>query len=1037
MFKKLVENHVLANLLIILVLFAGTVSYLKLPREQDPEVNFNWAQIITAYPGAAAEDVEQEVTSPLEQAIRNVSDIKFVSSTSREGVSSILVRFVDIDENTFERRVTDLRRELLNKYHAELPPAVREPELFEVKSSNAFPSAMLVLVGQADDEVLRKNAQQLKDDLRRIKGVDSVDSLALSKPELHVEFDSERLASFHVSATTLGDSIAAYFRDTAAGAASLGPQEWLVRLQGRSSDPGYLAKLPVVQAGGAIPIESVAKVSRSHEKQEHLVRVNGKPAVLLQVSKKSGANTIELVEALNGLIAERTPSLAPLGLQLLLADDQTSRIKESLEMMEQNALYGLLLMLATTWLFLGWRLSLLNAFAIPFSVAGLFWVMAVSGMTLNTGVLVGILIALGMVVDGSVVVIDAIYYRLQHGAHIAKAALNGLHEVMVPVLVSVLTAIAAFLPLVLMPGILGKFMMVIPVVVTIALLVSLVDAFWLLPGHAISFNVNFRKPSKVHAVRLKVSNWLINRYYKLLLGSLKRPVVSAAIALLLFGSAFLLIYKEHVRLEFFADDPIRLFYVNVEMAPGTQLEETLRVVQRVEQVARKQLKPEETRAVVSYAGYAMTLKEPQVASNLGQVMISLNPMVENGRSVNAIIDSMRADIAATPGPYKASFLTRSLGPPVSKPVEIKVRGDSYATLRGAASELEAYLGSLDGIKDMSDDDSPGKMELKLAVNTEAAQRAGVSPATIARLVRLNFDGEIAGQMQHEGEKLEVRVLARRAVVDDIDNALKQPVALPDGGHIALGELVHAEKAQGKGNIRHYNFRRTITIEADLDKARLDTLKANALAKKKWQEIAPRYPGVSLDFTGELDDIKESLDALGTLMLVAVGVIYLILGAQFKSYVQPLIIFAALPLAFTGVVFGLYLTDNPLSLYTMYGMVALTGVIISTAIVLIDAANTRRQAGSDPLKATIYASTRRLLPIVLTSTTTFVDLVPLAAGWGGKSLIWSPMATAIVYGLLVSTVLTLFVVPLLYFLIELAKPQRVRATTQRLPDKVKI
>ena len=613
MFKKLVENHVLANLLVILVLFAGAISYLNLPREQDPEVNFNWAQIITSYPGAAAEDVEQEVTSPLEQAIRNVSDIKFVSSTSREGVSSILVRFTDIDDNTFERRVTDLRRELLNKYHAELPPAVREPELFEVKSSNAFPSAMLVLVGQADDEVLRKNAQQLKDDLRRIEGVDSVDSLALSKPELHVEFDADRLASLHVPATSLGDSVGAHFRDTAAGAASLGDQEWLVRLQGRSSDPGYLAKLPIVQAGGVIPIEAVATVSRTHEKQEHLVRVNGKPAVLLQVSKKSGANTIELVEALNALIAERTPALAPLGLQLLLADDQTSRIKESLEMMEQNALYGLLLMLATTWLFLGWRLSLLNAFAIPFSVAGLFWVMAMTGMTLNTGVLVGILIALGMVVDGSVVVIDAIYYRLQHGAQIAKAALNGLHEVMVPVLVSVLTAIAAFLPLVLMPGILGKFMMVIPIVVTIALLFSLVDAFWLLPGHAISFNINFKKPSKVHALRLKASNWLINKYYKLLLGSLKRPVVSAAIALLLFGAAFLLIYKEQVRIEFFADDPIRLFYVNVEMAPGTQLAETLRVVQRVEHAARKHLQPEEARAVVSYAGYAMTLKEPQAA----------------------------------------------------------------------------------------------------------------------------------------------------------------------------------------------------------------------------------------------------------------------------------------------------------------------------------------------------------------------------------------------------------------------------------------
>lgn len=1039
MLRRLITNHVLANLFILLVLVAGFTAYFKLPREQDPEVNFNWVQIVTTLPGASAEDVEREVTSPLEEGLRKVADIKFVSSASRDSISSILVRFNDLDEAAYQRRVTDLRREVLSRYNAELPRGARDPVIFEVNSGNLFPTAMLVLTGQADDDLLRKAADILKKDLERLSGVDQVEALGLTKPELQVRFDPQHMQAYQVAPTQLADSVAAHFRDTAAGTTGLGDQEWLVRLKARTHDPEALAKLPLMQTPGFVRVGDVAGVFTSHDRKDQLVRFEGRPAVMFNILKKPHTHSLKLIETINQLIAERNAALQTQGMRLALVDDQTVRIKSALQMMEENALYGLILMLFVTWLFLGWRLALLNALAIPFALAGLFWYLSLAGQTLNTAVLIGVLIALGMVVDGSVVVIDSIYYRLQHGATTGKAALNGLKEVMVPVLVSVLIAIAAFLPLILMPGILGKFMMVIPIVVTVALLVSLIDAFWLLPGHVVEFRINFREPSKVHAYRIKAGNWLINKYYKTLLVMLKRPLLSAAVSIVLFVGAGLMVYFEQVRVEFFADDPIRLFYVNVEMPPSTRLEETMRVTVNVEQAVRKQLRPNEARSVVSYAGYYMTDKDPQIANHLGQVMVSLNPEADNSRSVYEVQEAMRAVLSGVPGPVRTSFLSRSSGPPLSKPIEIKVRGDHYETLRAAADEMRSYIASIPGAREITDDDSLGKMELRFAINQEAAQRARLDPLSINRIVQLYFDGEIVGEMHHEGEKLQVRVRAQEEQVSDIDAILKRPVALPRGGHIALGDLVSVEKGAGKGNIRHYNFRRTITLQGELDKTRLDAVKVNKLAQAKWREIAPRYPGVALDFSGELDDIKEAQDALGLLMLVGVGIIYVILGAQFKSYVQPLIIFAAVPLAFTGVVFGLYLTGNPISLYTMYGMVALTGVIISTAIVLIDAANTRREAGLDPLKATLYAATRRLLPIILTSATTFVDLVPLAQGWGGKSLIWSPLATAIVYGLLVSTVLTLFIIPLLYFIIELTKPRQRRTSRKKdqIPDKAAV
>ena len=268
-------------------------------------------------------------------------------------------------------------------------------------------------------------------------------------------------------------------------------------------------------------------------------------------------------------------------------------------------------------------------------------------------------------------------------------------------------------------------------------------------------------------------------------------------------------------------------------------------------------------------------------------------------------------------------------------------------------------------------------------------------------------------MQHEGKKLEVRVRAVPQVRRNIDSVLEQTIALPNGGRIALGQLVKVERTVGKSSIRHYNFRRAITVEADLDKTKMDTLVANNYLKQQWRKVQTRYPNIDLDFSGELDDINESLDSLGVLALLGIGLIYLILGTQFKSYWQPFMILVTVPLAFTGVTLGLIVSNNPVSLYTLYGVVALMGIAVNSAIVMIHAANQRLEQGMSVLHATIYAARRRVVPIIITSLTTVAGLFSLAIGLGGKSLLWGPVASAIVWGLAFSTVLTLFVIPLLY------------------------
>ncbi len=1028
--RTFLSNHVLANVTFAVVLMIGILAYAQMPRAKDPEVNFNWISIITAFPGASATDVEKLITDPLEDAIAQVSDVKFVSSNSREGISDILVRFEDIDDRTFDKRLNDLRREIQNKTNQELPTETEDPMVLEVTTANSFPMATLVVVGESDDEVLRRVAERIKQDLERMPGVDGVQPAGLRDPELQVDFDPRKLRDFGVTPTQLANSLNAFFRDISAGNLQLGNRQWLVRFIGTDSNPGYLARLPILTAKGEVPVASMAEVSRGRATPRKLVRYNGRPGVMFGITKKAHVNTLDLVERINEYLAQKNPLTAQFGIKTVLLDDQTAPTREALDVMQSNALLGLLLVFVVTFIFLGWHIAFFIGIGIPFTLAGTFLVLSASGQTLNQSVLLGVVIVLGMLVDDAVVVVESIYYRVQRGVQAMRATLEALREVFAPVTSSVLTTIAAFLPLMLLPGIVGKFMFVIPFVVTVALVMSLLEAYWMLPVHVSAARVRFDEPSRIHALRVRFTRWLRLKYSRMLVTVLRRPGVSIGAVLLLFVAAMGAFAAGMVRVQFFAFDPMRLFYVNVEMEPGASLEDTLRKTVAVEEKVKRHLQPGELREISSAAGQMFTETAPFFGDQYGQVLVSLHPRASGMRSVEQIIDEMRTDVLHTVGPVNTAFLKVSSGPPATKPISIKARGDDLEELRGAADALRGILTAMPAVTDITDDDSPGKEELRLRLDTDAVKRAGLDPADLARTVRLLFDGEVVASMQYEGDKLDVRVRAKPAVVQDVRTVLHQPMALPDGGEISLRELMPYETGVGRANIRHYDLRRAITVEADLDKEAMDTVAANTHIKDAWAKIHYRFPNVDLDFSGELDDIQESLDAMLMLFLFGVGLIYLILGAQFKSYFQPLMILSTVPMAFIGVTLGLIVTRNPLSLYTLYGVIALAGIAVNSAIVLIDAANDRLARGMSIQHATVYAARRRVIPILITSLTTIAGLLSLATGLGGESLLWGPVASAIVWGLAFSTFLTLFVIPLLY---RVFMARRARKRTTRLTE----
>ncbi|MCF6281202.1 MAG: efflux RND transporter permease subunit [Candidatus Polarisedimenticolaceae bacterium] len=1013
MLKRFLTNHVLANLTFVIVLAMGALSYLQMPSEQDPEINFNWISISTALPGASAEDVEKLITNPLEEAAAKISDVKFVQSSSRESISDITLRFIDLDDRTFDKRISDLRREIQNKANTDLPDEAEDPYIFEITSSNSFPTALIIVSGQADNEVLRRNALVIKEDLERIKGVNGVRPAALHKPEIVIRFQPEKLQQFGVSATTVATTVQASFKDISAGVMQLQSQEWLVRVLGTDAAPEYIASLPILTTQGEVPLSELAQVSRARADAKQLVQFDAKPAVMLAITKKSHTNTLELVERLNDYIAQQNSAVSAQGINILLLDDQTVPTRTALNIMQTNALFGLLLVTLVTWVFLGSRIAFFIGIGIPFTLAGTFWVLNMTGSTLNVSVLLGLVLVLGMLVDDAVVVVEAIYYRIQRGTDALQASQEALVEVFTPVTAAIITTMAAFLPLMLLPGILGDFMFVIPFVVTIALAISLLEAYWMLPVHVSASRVNFNNPSRVHRWRVKITHRIRINYCRLLIKVLRRPLISLTFVMMILLSAGAVFTSDMIRVQFFAFDPLRMFYINVIMPPGTPLEETMRRVQQVEDRAKKHLNSNEIRGLASAAGQMFTENEPYFGSRYGQVSVSLLPKREGMRSVDEITKAMRAEVLSNSGEAAVSFLILSGGPPTDKPIKVKVRGDHFEQLREVTDRLWDYLKTVPAVHDIADDDSPGKQELRLRLNQDAVKRAGLHPADVARTIRLLFDGEVLASMQHQGEKLELRLRALSSQYQDIDQLLQVPLTLPSGGTIPLRAVVTIEVDRGKANIRHYNFRRTITLSADLDKSKMNTVEANRLLLEEWQRIKKGYPGVNLDFTGELEDIQESIEALGLLMLFGLGLIYLILGTQFRSYFQPILILVTVPMAFSGVVFGLLVTQNPLSLYTLYGVVALVGIAVNAAIVMIDAANQRLIAGMSVLHATLYAARRRVIPIIITSLTTIAGLFSLAMGFGGKSLMWGPVASAIVWGLGFSTVLTLFVIPLLY------------------------
>ncbi len=1036
--KMSVNNPVLANMLMIIIIAFGVYAWINLPRELTPEIALQTATVTTLYPGASPEEVEKLVTAPIEDAIEeNVNKINLLLSNSSEGRSVITVDFEEMNDREFDKELENLRTavEQVN----ELPEEILEdPQVVELDVSSGFPMLTVVVGGDIAESQMRDIAENVKDEILDIKNIASVRIAGLREREIWVEVNPDRLKAYQLPIAAVITALGTSNLNLPAGTMELGNTEFMVRTMGEFANPDIIGDtiVAVQPTGTPLRLRDVATVSDTYEEARTLSRISGKPSISLSVQKKSEGNTIALVAQLRELVEKRKSDL-PEGAELTPVNDYSVILKERLGILETNAIFGLVLVVLMLLVFIGWRNAMFAALGIPVAFMATFWFMSIAGYSLSGVSLFGLILVVGIVVDDAIVVIENIYRHIEAGESPKVAAIRGAQEVGWPVLAASLTTICAFGPLMFMSGTAGQFMRVVPIMAILVLIASLFEVFVILPAHVSEWGKakpregrsrldNLRTRSQgAFTLSVRITGFFVwfatvfdlirNRYVKILTKTIRWRYAFVGsvlfIGLIACVSAFVVLDKE-----LFPGEDFPQFYVKAEMPPSYGLQETTAVMAQIEEAA-KTLPSSEVAAIVSNIGIhtptSGMAEGVTYGSNFGEVIVELTPKQKRTRGIDEIIAAMRKKTLTVSGVEELNYITQAGGPPQGEDVEVKVKGDRFDKLTELAGVLKAKLAQLDGVYDIRDDFRIGKSELRIHLKPEKAHQYGLTTFQTAQTVRTAIEGAKATTYREADEAIDVIVKYEKDTLQNLEELNNLLIASPTGPIVPLKDVADITEEKGYSDIRRFDGERAITVYASVDRQKTTPFEVNQALMGAFADVESLYPGYQLDFRGVFDEIIESFSELWKLFIVGLLLIYVVLGAQFKSFIQPVIIMFAVPFGMIGAMVGLLISNATLSMVAMFGIVALSGIVVNDSIVLIDFINKYRERGYNKWYAILKGGSIRLRPIILTSLTTIFGLIPMAIGLGGKSPIWMPMAYTIIFGLAFATTMTLFVMPALY------------------------
>ncbi|MFK7850516.1 MAG: efflux RND transporter permease subunit [Akkermansiaceae bacterium] len=1042
------HNHVAGNFIMLIVLVAGFTTWFKLKKEIFPEIAIDAVSVTIPYPNATPEESERGVVVPVEESIADLQGIKKIRGTGSQNVGSVLIEV----ETGYD--VRDVMSDVKSRVDAieNFPEEAETPVLEEILVKS--PVMSITLTADTDETTLRKLAERVRDDLltyeapksnkfgdffaKMFRGEPTISqvSIAGTRPyEISIEVSEERLRELNLTLGDIARAVRVSTLDLPGGSIRTERGEVILRALGKRYEAVKLKEVPVTTGadGSTIFLGDIAKLIDGFEDVDLSSRFDGENAVVINVYRVGNEDTLALADMVRSYVSESGERL-PEGVELSIWNDQSVYLLGRLELLQRNAITGLLLVLGVLTLFLRPSLALLVAAGIPVSFAGGIWLMPYMGISVNMISLFAFILVLGIVVDDAIVTGENVYARIQKGEHPSVAAWKGTSEVGTIVVFGVITTMVAFTPMLGLSGVSGKIWPNIPLVVIPTLAFSLLQSKFVLPAHLALLAPTDRK-KKVNVIfrfQRRIADGLesfVEKYYQPALGfalNWRYVTVVSFVALLVLTLA--VVATGFIQFKFFPDVEGDILSAKVELVQGVPFEETEKVVRRMEAAAVALAKKYEDQGggdilkhVLSSAGTQpfqtgiQGMVGAPTATHIGEVTLELAPAAERSVSSEDLVAEWRRLIGVLPGVVELSIQAETAV--AGNAIDVNLTGPNLDRLVEATKFAKEGLDGLAGVIDISDSNRAGKDELRFDELTAAGRAMGFTLEGVASQVRDAFYGNEVQRLQRGRDEVKVMVRFPEADRRTLGSLEDMKVRSPEGEEVPLLQVVTLEPGRGPAVIERTDRQRSIKVTADVEPGVNANQVVSRFTEKVLEEIPRRFPGVRYSFEGEQKDQNDSVREIGIGFLAAMLGMYVLIAIPLRSYLQPLIIMSVIPFGLVGAIWGHALLGMNLSIMSMCGLVALAGVVVNDSLVMVDYVNRHRDESETIHKAAIAAGGRRFRAILLTSLTTFVGIMPMILETDMQARFLIPMAVSLAFGILFATFITLFLVPSVYIILE--------------------
>ena len=1014
MIRFFIEKHMAVFSLAVLIVILGVIAYVTIPRESAPAIEQPYIFITTTYVGVSAGDIETLVTEPIENELEGTEGLAELTSESRQNVSNIFAEFTsDVSVEEALRRTKDR----VDIAKAELPDDADEPRVREFSVSD-WPIFVVVLSHPDGVSVIDAAAERVQNELKALPGILEVDMAGNPERELAIEIDPYRIASYGLSVDDVSDAIGREHVSIPGGVLENEEKNYALAISGEIPEAHLFREITVTGGGGVqVPLGEIAEVAFQDAADTTLSRLNGTPAITLNVKKRLGANALDITDAIRTTLDDIEPTL-PAGTDVFVSYDESTYIREMLADLENNMASGFILVLLVTVFFLGFRNSLFVSMAIPLSMLLSFFILQLMGITLNMIVLFSLIIALGMLVDNGIVIVENIFRHQAMGKSRVQAAIDGAGEVAAPIAASTLTTLLAFFPIIFMPGVMGDFMSYLPKTVIVVLSSSLFVALVINPTFCASFlTVNKEQQKKIESGGGGFA--AAQRWYT---GVLRKATThggrTVAIITVVVAAGFVMYGLVATEVLFFPElDPERA-RIEIEAPQGTPLHRTDGIVRQVE---------------VPITGVEMSMKSIEAAagrgsedveSHRGEVNITFTPYADREIPGAVAVQRIRDALSHITG-ARIRVRESDSGPPTGDDISYEVRGEDYAVIGEiTAAIMEILLEHEDAFKIVDNDYEANLPEISVVVDRRSAARYGLSTNKVARTVRTAINGSTIGAFRYDNEEYDI-VMRYRDDARDSLRMLRSVQIVTDGGRrIPLSTIADIKPTSSISVINHRNLNRAVNVWANFVPDSDERSEITAAIAEEIETLKGEFPAEYSIGAGAGFDVRdEATTFLVQAFLIAVFLIFIVLVAQFNSLADPFIIMYAVFLSLGGVLWGFAISQqNFIIIMSGIGSIALAGVAVNNCIVLVDYTHKLLREGEPWRTAVVEAGRTRLRPVILTALTTVLALVPMAVGVsfdirsfgivvGSESAeYWKAFAWTMLYGLTFATITTLVVVP---------------------------